>query len=302
MENPITIKRILQQTGNIIGKSEYQMLLKLPKPSDDDNIVAWKDYEEAQEKIKSYEEMQERLKIGIQKNKDYIQSLVDKNFDAPEYKISAENLYKKYIALFKENVGKPFDPKNEEALNNLLPLIFYFSKDERFFNCQNLSNISEPSFKKGLLIIGNYGNGKTTALFILENIFKGAKGKSFKGFTTNDIVVMYEACDTEEKITEFDKLMKRGDRYFDDLCSERHASRYGKVNTMKEVLENRYNTMKLNPENPIKTFCTMNFDDDYPNDIQKALELIGVKYGSRIYDRVFEMFNVLVFKGKSFRK
>lgn len=276
---------------NHIGKTEYYRLLKKEQPTELELMA-----------IKNYEELQKSIEEGKLKSQNYLLSLVDKSFDAPELSFTAEQLYKAYVKVFKEVVGKPFPSDNKEALDNILPLIFYFSNDNRFFNCVRLSKISEPSFKKGLLIIGNYGNGKTTAMFILEKLFKGISGKSFKGYTTNDIVVMYEACDSEPKITEFEKVMNRGNRYFDDLCSERHASRFGKVNTMKEILEKRYINMKEDSENQIKTFVTMNFDEEHPNDIEKAIEYIGTKYGSRIYDRVFDMFNVIEFKGKSFRR
>jgi DNA replication protein DnaC len=290
MDNKEPISQ-LHQTGNHIGKTEYYRLLNKENPTDQELIS-----------IQLYEELQIKIEEGKQKSKKYLQSLVDKDFSAPELNFTAEQLYKAYAKVFHQIIGKEFPKEDKESLDNILPLIFYFSKDERFFSGERLHKISNPSFKKGLLIIGNYGNGKTTAMFILEKIFKGISGKTFKGYTTNDIVVMYEACDNDSKILEFDKTMKAGNRYFDDLCSERHASRFGKVNVMKEVLENRYIKMKDDQENPIKTFCTMNFDEEYPNDIEKAIEYIGTKYGSRIYDRVFEMFNVVEFKGKSFRR
>jgi len=99
--------------------------------------------------------------------------------------------------------------------------------------------------------------------------------------------------------------MNLGDRYFDDIKTERHASNYGKVNLFKDILENRYNNRvqivkgvtKIN-----KTFGTCNYKEGYEGNTEVALEEFGEMYGGRIYDRLFEMFNIIEFKGKSFRK
>jgi DNA replication protein DnaC len=275
--------------GNHIGKDEYKAL----KAKDELT-------EEEMKSVEFYEELQKKIQEGEQKAKEHLLSLVDKDFTAPDVEITAEQLYKLYVSEFKLAIGKSFDPKNEEQLNNLLPLIFYFSKDERFFECKNLSNLSQPSFEKGLLIIGGYGNGKTTSMLLFEKIFKKAKGITFKGYTTNDVVTMYEACENDASVSEFDKIMKHGKKYFDDLGSEREASRYGKVNLMKEILEARYINRK--EDKKMRTYITMNYAEEYPEDVEKALLFIGKKYGSRMYDRIFEMFNIIQFKGKSLRR
>ena len=63
----------------------------------------------------------------------------------------------------------------------------------------------------------------------------------------------------------------------------------------KELLEVRY-------ENNAKTFITCNFDPNNLKDIQKALDQFLLRYGGRVYDRLFEMFNIIEFKGNSLRK
>ena len=113
---------------------------------------------------------------------------------------------------------------------------------------------------------------------------------------------MFEKSSSEIQRDEFEKIMWRGSRYFDDLKTERIASNFGKVNIFKEILEERYNRMNTNSTSINKTFITCNFKEGFENDIEAAIDEFGEKYGGRVYDRIFEMFNILEFKGLSFRK
>ena len=133
-----------------------------------------------------------------------------------------------------------------------------------------------------------------------EKIFKGIKSQSFKGYSTNEVVNLFEKINpasNDQLITrsEFDKMMNTGKRYFDDVKTERHASNFGKMNLMKDILEVR-------EKNNLLTHVTCNFKDGFDNDIQAGLDEFEEKYGSRLYDRIFKMFNVIEFKGKSFRR
>jgi DNA replication protein DnaC len=215
-----------------------------------------------------------------------------------KFSISALQLYR----LFKRNFplinNRPFIKVKNVTIKNLEPLIYYFSKDERFFTCENLSRLSEPSFDKGILIIGNFGNGKTSTMKVFEKIFKGIPNLGFKTFSANEAVTMFEKCTGDEADIlrkEFEKLMWHGTRCFDDLKTERIASNYGKVNIFKEILEERYRLGS-------KTFLICNYKEGCENDLQAAIDELGEKYGGRVWDRVYEMFNIIEFKGKSFRK
>ncbi len=216
-----------------------------------------------------------------------------------EFSISAKKLYELFVSNFEKMNNKAFERIDGITIENLKPLIYYFSKDKRFFDCQNLkSNLSVPSFEKGLLVIGNFGNGKTTTMKVFEQIFKGIAGIGFKGYSANEVVTMFENCkgDASDILrNEFNKKMFFGTRYFDDLKTERIASNFGKVNIFKEILEERY-------DKKAKTFVTCNFKDGYPNCLKSAIDEFEEKYGGRVYDRLFEMFNIVEFKGKSFRK
>lgn len=234
----------------------------------------------------------------IQKTKNYLQGLLEPK-EKKEFSITARKLWEQFKTIFPEVNQRPFIKIEGVTVKNLEPLIYYFSKDIRFFESENLRvELSEPSFDKGLLIIGNFGNGKTSTMKVFEKIFKGIPGIQFKGYSANEAVTMFEKCtgDKAEILrTEFEKSMWNGTRYFDDLKTERIASNFGKVNIFKEILEERYNRKS-------RTFITCNFDDNHPNDIHAALDEFETKYGGRVYDRLFEMFNIIEFKGKSFRK
>ncbi|MDM1396084.1 hypothetical protein HX049_02670 [Myroides odoratimimus] len=207
---------------------------------------------------------------------------------------TAKELYDAFQNTFNEMYGKKYE-LTEESLDNLSPLIYYFSKDERFFECKNLSRASKPSFEKGLLVIGGYGNGKTSCMKVFEKLMRPIKGKSFKGYTANEVVTMFEKCKEDSDRSEFEDIMYKGQRYFDDLKTERIASNYGKVNIFKEILEERYIRQS-------RTFVTSNYKENHPNDLKLGIEEFGEKYGDRVYDRIFEMFNIIEFKGQSFRK
>ena len=110
---------------------------------------------------------------------------------------------------------------------------------------------------------------------------------------------MYESTTDNTERKEFYKLHLNGVRCFDDVLSEREANNYGKANLIKDILEERYMKHK-------RTYITVNYLDQKATqkaeDLNESLKQIGAKYGSRVYDRIFEMFNIVEFRGKSFRK
>jgi len=274
-----------------IGRYKYQFL-KTKKPEELS--------ETEKQQIYNFENRNNNQELSPEKEenlKNYLQS-VRKPPPKIEFTITALELWKLFIKNFEKVNGKPFlgvGGKDGLTIKNLEPLLYYFSKDDRFFKCENLSKLSVPSFDKGLLIIGNYGNGKTSTMKVFEHIFKGIPGYTFNGYTTNEAVTLFEKCKDDTDRDEFEKKMWLGTRYFDDLKTERIASNFGKVNIFKEILEERYSKKS-------KTYCTMNFKNGFKDNIEEAVFELSEKYGERIYDRVFEMFNIIEFKGESFRK
>jgi len=245
------------------------------------------------EQIQNYEQKN----TVTQEQKEYKQRYIDKITSMPKVElpvITKQQLWDLFLLKFFEIYGKKFE-QTPETIENIKPIMLYFLKDQAFFDCKNISNLSVPSFEKGLLIIGNFGNGKTATMTTLEAVFKTFKGYSFKGYSANEVVEMYEQCGDDTLKAEFDQKVNLGVRYFDDVKTERVASNYGKVNLFKDIFEIREKANLI-------THVTCNFKDGFPNDIQAALDEFEEKYGSRVYDRLFKMFNIIEFKGKSFRK
>lgn len=296
MENQVpqeTVNSISQEifssVKSLIGFNRYSFLKSLPiEDLSEIEIAQMKNYEEKHNQSEEQKENQ----INYWKK-------VRESVDVIEKKYTKIELWKLFLTTFREIHGKNF-VYNDEVLENIKPLMYYFMKDDNFFSCKNLSNLSDPSFDKGLLIIGNFGNGKTATMAVFEKIFKPIKSTSFKGYSANEVVNMFEKINPtlkEQILTraEFDKLMHSGKRYFDDVKTERHASNFGKMNLMKDILEVR-------EKNNLLTHITCNFKDGFENDIQAGLDEFEEKYGSRLYDRLFKMFNIIEFKGKSFRR
>jgi DNA replication protein DnaC len=208
-------------------------------------------------------------------------------------KYSKNEIWRMFVNTFYKKYGYDFI-QSEEIIKNIKILFYYFLQDEEFFKCENLrSDITQPSFKKGLLIIGGYGLGKTDYFSVFEEIFKYNSDLRFKCYPAKSLVLKYEHCTSAIEKDYFFKDVSRPKMFIDDIGSERLASNYGKVDVVKDVLSNRY-------DKKLFTYASCNYTN---GDLcaKKTLEDIGLRYGPRIYDRFFEMFNVIEFKGKSLR-
>lgn len=179
---------------------------------------------------------------------------------------------------------------DDENLEVVSLLAYYFSNDERF-------NLEGYDLRKGLCLFGGVGVGKTT---LME--------KFFQNQTQSYIMKMCRAVE-DEFAQKGDIVLKEygitkqcsvnGDPYghqilgycFDDLGTEPPSKYYGKnVDVMAEILLNRYdNKVPFN-----QTHITTNLSTD---------EII-TRYGSRVADRMQQMFNMIAFndKAKSRRK
>lgn len=288
----------MEKASRIISRREFEWLSSFNELTPDE-----------QKKIKAYQDHQKEKKTQQKpkeppKKPDFIDGI-------PVNKKNVWSVFKHYYKIIS---GKEFII-NEHSVRNIEPLIKYFIRDSSFFECQNLiTNISgsdlEPSFKKGLLIIGGYGNGKTTMMKALSKAFlqttETAKVEFWKTghdwndmrFTchnANDIVTEYESLKDPEHKDFFYRKYTKFRLYFDDVKNEKTASNFGKTEIMREIIEKRYNLEK-------KTFITCNYNQNYPNELNPALDEFGIRYGGHIYDRLFEMFNIIEFKGTTFRK
>lgn len=157
-------------------------------------------------------------------------------------------------------------------------MALYFAGDSSF----NLRG-QKFSLKKGLLLKGTYGVGKTSILKAFRELKPTV---SFGLKSVIEIVKMYDESGTGV----IDKYSKIGEFCFDDLGTESDGKHFGKnQNVFKDIMELRYNRFK---SIGTRTHISTNLD---------ALQF-KERYGERMESRLYEMFNVLVFKGNDFRK
>lgn len=207
------------------------------------------------------------------KRLQYGQSL-NKPRDIPS--ATAEFVFEKYRELY------AIDDDNEEVVRNLS---YYFTNDHRF----------EGDLNKGLLLFGGVGIGKTT----LMHFFKRNPRATYKVLSCRDIESDFSSegeksvriCSYNISIPENEFLQKEIGYCFDDLGTEANAKYYGKEkNVMAEILLNRYdNRLPF-----MYTHVTTNLSHAE----------VKEQYGIRVYDRMKEMLNIIVFdeNAKSRRK
>ena len=188
--------------------------------------------------------------------------------------------------------------ENDEAKQLVYTLIYYFQNKDDFFN----SNLLYPlvgttiSLNKGLIIIGGYGTGKSTILQtfqkLINTVFISRVTSKFN--PAIDVVQEYETT-LQEDICAFYEKYTNGYRIFDDLKSEKEASRFGKNDIFKEILFNRCENKR------ISTIITANYEEENPNNMEVAIEGF-YRYEGRVYDRIMGNFNFIQLKDKSYRR
>lgn len=292
----------MEPIGKIIGRRKYEALkqLNLDDPTEENisrlNILfPGVTVAEALRMIDDYENLAPN-QIDKKSVQEYFQKIQNIGGQKRQIKpMTKEWLWNKFLKSFEKEEGRPFDYSSKDSIENIKPLILYFIGDEEGFKkCSNLSQVSQPSIKKGLLLIGGYGCGKTSIMRSLEKSLITTNVR-FRTYTANEIVTMFEACSSADEKEEFYRKTRSGTVYFDDILTEREASNYGKYDLFKEILEERCALRR-------RTYISCNYKDGTKNDLNIGLSQFGERYGSRVYDRLFEMFNVIEFKGKSFRK
>lgn len=185
-----------------------------------------------------------------------------------------------------------FDVNFEIDKNNSLlvhQLSLYFTNDTEFEK-------AGYSLKKGVMVMGNVGTGKTEIM----RFFQKNKKKCFKIISCVDIsdeFSIYKSEIADIYSTPIDKPLHDASVFFqkdigycfDDLGTEEVKNDYGnKKNVMADVLMAVYNKKQYH-----KFFITTNL---------KSKEEIEAKYGTRVNSRLREMFNVFVLDGTDRRK
>lgn len=174
------------------------------------------------------------------------------------------------LTLSERNEDRHFDinDQNKEVLNQL----FYFLTQSFRF---------KGSFDKGILLIGNFGVGKSLIMRSFIRLVAVVTQKTIGEFHSKDIAL---------KITEDPEFINNWSRkpiYIDDIGKEsKTLKNYGSdIFPITDLFSARYDTGAI-------TFGTANHKPDS----------LGEMYGGSIADRLNSMFNVITLTGKSLRK
>lgn len=175
-----------------------------------------------------------------------------------------------------EHLGKNFEiPENEKTI--ILSMLAWFLEDELLAKELNID------LKKGIMLSGPIGCGKTTLFQLMRKLPKGRK--NFMMASTRQIVSEfmqsgYEILEKYSRGSLYNDHRTPKNYCFDDLGSESASKYFGNdCNVMAEILLTRYDIFK---EKGIITHLTTNLTAG-------EIELI---YGNRLRSRMREMFNL----------
>jgi len=197
-----------------------------------------------------------RRAINARKTTAYFKKIYSQ--PEPEKRLSARDYF--------DDFGKKY--KISEQNEKIVKLLcYYFACSKKF---EELKFIKNPSLKKGIMLAGGCGCGKTTLM---------------RFFQDNQIqrYVMRTACDVSDQFAEDGSgIIKEYNKYvycFDDLGAEDVRKHFGdSANVMAKILYNRY-------ERGILTHVTTNLT---ANQIKSI-------YGERIASKSKGMFNIIEF-------
>ncbi len=287
------------QNQATVSLRRYQYLINLPHGSLS---------EKEREELKIFEtEKKQREKTAVlrAKNEKTAQYLTEikKSSQQPKKRLNSKEIVFEWKRNF-ESIAKTKLVLNNQVQNLLWTLAFYFSGEEKFFDSPLVLQNHNPSLEKGLLIIGDYGTGKSTALKVMQHVLQGSQRHFYMAFAPSVVDRFEEAKATKfpEAVNAFWNTHQSQERCYDDVFSERMASAYGKVDVVREILEKRY-------DRKLTTHIIANYASPHDanglftnrKSISETLEFIKVRYGSRVGSRAVEMFNVIEVKGDSFR-
>lgn len=161
----------------------------------------------------------------------------------------------------------------------------YWNRDPAFELLENIS------LRKGLLVFGSFGTGKTSSFRIIGNIAKQYQVPKlwFPSISAQEVVAKFNTAKNKEDIVQY---YSNGIFLFDDLGSEtvgNNIFQYGKEEIFVRILLNRY---RIFENKAIKTHITTNLN----------MEGIENRYGRQIADRFGQMFNLVKLDGSSRRK
>ncbi len=189
------------------------------------------------------------------------------------------------------NLFQHHSPKDYKINNENREIIFtilrYFLRDPTFNEYGKITNTA--SLNKGLLIHGAYGVGKSQLFEILSKCGRELVTKVncnqlwFNTISAGSFIEEYMK-NISIKDSNFDvNNYYRGKLYIDDLGFENKV--FNQTELLGRILFERNRKGSI-------TYVTTNLS---PKQLQE-------KYGLRIGDRLFDMFNIIPWHGKSFRE
>ena len=173
------------------------------------------------------------------------------------------------------------DEFNTKALNLICK---YFSNDITF------EKTHKGDLTKGLFLYGKNGIGKTSLFKIIQIISRKHKLKQlwYPIISTSEVVHKFNTDKFKDYII---KKYSNGIYMFDDLGAENEANNtyvFGKEDIFIKILEARYDAFI---SKGTITHITSNL----------SMSQISDRYGKRVEDRFYEMFNFIEIKGESRR-
>lgn len=162
----------------------------------------------------------------------------------------------------------------------------YFLEHPDFESAKTVLNT--PSLKKGLLIYGKHGVGKSLLLNTIQKMGHYMYSQRINPFlyfsvrTAPWFIEQYQEAAKQPGHTFKLEEYTKGKLYIDDLGMERPA--FGSQDIIGDLLFDRH-------RNQVKTYVTTNLT---PSEIAD-------RYGDRIGDRLPEMFNIIRWDGQSLR-
>jgi len=188
----------------------------------------------------------------------------------------------KQLLIYLQETGKQkFGPQfyfRKDDIPTILLLLYYFTNNEVKAKENNID------LKKGLMITGPVGCGKTTLLRLMQKI--AVPEKKFFFFTCREIGFEF-IQDGYQVIHLYSKGVPnqrtRSNMAFDDLGTEQALKYFGnETNVMAEILLSRYD---LYIQNGFTTHITTNLS---ATEIEDA-------YGNRVRSRLKKMCNLIAF-------
>lgn len=265
------------ESVKIITSKKFAFLKRFEDTLTDSERKELDDYVKHQQKL---------LEQALKKKKEITRSGVETKKREPIEKIPARLMKKWFINAWEHQNKKKIQIHSEDQKEFLNAMCRYFSNDDTLQDERFDFLKGEFDLKKGLLIAGNYGCGKTSmmnAFHAIGRILYEKYQDTFMWFNPiNCNEINAEFLSNENDKGNLLKKYSKGNRYFDDFGTEKHY--YGDY-IMREILENRHLDLKW------KTYITSNL----------SLSEIEEKYGGRVGSRIRQMFNVLQMPGDDYR-